>query len=303
MPRSIRKLLFERSIGNLPGMAMPAAALLFLSPETAAWYFRLSLLIQLSMQLNYVYGVEYQLARFSESESELGRQIVFRCGLPVFLITILHFVYPAELSLVDLGVLVLYVCSCEMYSVVRIYMSVGGKQSGLTVGAFILASSPFVVAKFLGEVHCLLLAQAASFVVAIWLTEVRWRELWCLPTFCWMRGFFSRANIVAPSVWIATRGDRVIGPYMGFYPADGYMLSGAIADTIFGTLRQVQLIAGGSYYVTAFAVGFLVWLSAVAVLFFTKNVMWDQLFLLPVIFQAAAALMVVAFLRGKRYDN
>ncbi|MFZ4551336.1 MAG: hypothetical protein ACOYNB_05885 [Aquabacterium sp.] len=280
-------------------MAMPAAVVLCFPVAISAWYFKVSILIQLAMQLNYLFGIEYHVDSLIGSKKEVGYQNALRVSVSLLVFLLAYFFYPITLSLIDLLVFLFYICCSEIYSNFRFSMVVRGEFSGGATHAFLLSAVPFFSAVIFRNLLGVLLAQSLSLLLLAVLLAQGGVGLLRVPSRGWISDFAGRVNLAAPAIWGVTRFDRLALPVLGAHLADGYMVAGAVSDALFGTLRQAQFMSRSGDYVRMFAFGVAIWLVCTAILGFIKGFEWDHMFFLPPVMQLLAAFLVVWSLRKK----
>jgi hypothetical protein len=286
------KVWLERLLNSLPGIGMPASILLMLHSSDAAWYFRLSLLIQLAMQLNYLFGIEYQIERLRVDSGEIGRQNFLRCAIAILMFSVIGIYYPLKVDVLTAFAVIAYIGAAECYANYKMYLVSIGVFRGALSSSILLVVVPFIAAATTHRVIEVLVCQAIAFIaLAIWMARGV-RGLIAIPSLEWLRTFFNRSNLAAPMMWTITRGDRVITPLFGRHMPDAYMLAGAISDALFGTLRQAQLVARAGGYRRLFLLGAFIWAITYGLVCHFKGLTFQLLSVLPVGLQLIAALVL-----------
>lgn len=288
------KTWIERFLNALPGIILPVSIIILSDPKIASEYFLISVALQSCMQVNYIFGIEYQSKNLKIDNDEIGKQNLARVILPLILGILLTYLGISKLS--PSNFIICYICIAlnEIYVnyryclVIRQEMS---KKSIAILSSISLLISP-TLAYYSVKVTDIFFYQSFQFIAFILFLKNKNLSVINFFNLSWFLKFFKITNMFAPFVWYITRADRLISLAFNLPISSSHLFGAAISDSIFSIVRQTLILTEAKKFINLILFSIIIWIPVYLTVIHFKALEFNSTVLIAPILQIIAMIII-----------
>lgn len=267
LPAKFDRVFVERLTNLAVNLSLPLFIMGLKNADFSARYFLASVFFQACLQINNLFGIEYNTHRLRQDPNETGKQNLTRLFASVLSAVVIFTFKPVS---IDAGTMVIGLVFIILQDLTSTYRFAISARNMLTSRSSIALSLVHVFytslsVHFIDHLSSLLISQIILLLCMLCL----YRTVGRIPIifwvdFAWAKGAFRGIAYFSPLIWAVTRADRILIGYLSLTVPASYLVAAALSDTLFNLSRQYFIIKGSfvwKYLIAVFGLWSILYLG------------------------------------------